>query len=54
MEEICRGIVSAILLSDLHKTLGEFVASLAHRAGWEEGLLMGCEDGGHPRAIVVL
>jgi len=54
MEELCKGLVSAILRSYLHKTLGKLIASLAHRVGWAEGLLMGCENGGHPHAIVVL
>jgi len=52
MEELSEGLVSAVLLGDLHKTLGDLVASLTYRAGWAERLLVGFEDCGHLLAVV--
>ena len=46
--------MSAVLLGDLHKSLGEMGASLGDLAGGADGLIVGCEDGGHPCAVVIL
>ena len=52
MEKLSEGLVSTVLLGDLHKPLDKLVASLTNRAGLAEGLLIGLKDGGRPLAVV--